>query len=265
MSNVETGQQMYERCNRGDILGGRAWGEGLPAVLVHGALAAGEENWEAQRPLAEEGFRLVVPDRRGYADGSAARGEDFLRDAGDVAELLGDGAHLVGHSYGGIGALLAAARRPDAVLSLTVIEPPAFGLCRDNPAVAELLADMERLWNREDLDDRGFLEEFLEMVGASPDEVPEEMLDVWTGRVPLMRSEYHRKPVEADIPLARLASAPFPKLVVSGGHHPAFDAVCDELTSALGAERVVITGAGHEVYMVAEPFNEALLGLWRNA
>ena len=34
---------------------------------------------------------------------------------------------VVGHSYGGVIALLAAARRPELVRSLTVIEPPAFG------------------------------------------------------------------------------------------------------------------------------------------
>jgi pimeloyl-ACP methyl ester carboxylesterase len=42
------------------------WGEGTPVVLVHGSLATGAEEWEAQRPLADEGFRLLVPDRRGY-------------------------------------------------------------------------------------------------------------------------------------------------------------------------------------------------------
>lgn len=262
MSNIET-VHPYERSDRGDVPDARVWGEGEPVVLVHGSLATGEETWEAQRALAERGFRLMVPDRRGYADGSGTGGEDFLRDADDIAGLLGDGAHLVGHSYGGVGALLAAARRPDAVLSLAVIEPPAFGLCREDPAVAELLARMERLWSREELDDRAFLVEFLEMVGASPDEVPEEMLEVWAGRSPLLREG--RQAADAEIPLDRLASTPFPKLVFSGGHHPAFDAVCDELTSVLGADRVVIAGAGHEVQMVAEPFNEALLDLWENA
>lgn len=241
----------------------QVWGEGVPVVLVHGSLTTGEEEWEAQRPLAEEGFRLVVPDRRGYADGSEEGGEDFLRDAEDVAELLDEGAHLVGHSYGGIGALLAAARRPDAVLSLAVAEPPAFGLRRDDPAVADLLAELERLWSREGLDNRGFLEEFLRTVGSPPDEMPEEVLEVLADRVPLLREG--RQPAEAEIPLDRLTPTPFPKLVMSGGHHPAFDAVCDELTSALGAEHAVITGAGHEIQMVAELFNEALLGMWRSA
>ena len=43
-----------------------------------------------------------------------ADGDDFEVDARDIAEALGDGAHLVAHSYGGVGALLAAAARPQA-------------------------------------------------------------------------------------------------------------------------------------------------------
>jgi pimeloyl-ACP methyl ester carboxylesterase len=49
-----------------------SWGEGTPVVLVHGSLATGAEEWEAQRPLADEGFRLLVPDRRGYGKSPAA-------------------------------------------------------------------------------------------------------------------------------------------------------------------------------------------------
>ena len=42
-----------------------------------------------------------------------------------------------------------------------------------------------------------------------------------------------RSPVEAVIPLDELAAAPFPKLVISGGHSAAFDAVCDVLEARL--------------------------------
>ena len=54
-----------------------------------------------------------------------------------------------------------------------------------------------------------------------------------------------RGPWEAEIPLAALAAAPFPKLVVSGDHQRAFEAVCDVLERELGAERLILPGYGH--------------------
>ena len=87
-----------------------SWGRGTPVVLVHGSLATGADEWEAQRPLADEGFQLLVLDRRGYGRSPAADGEDLVRDGEDIADLMGDGAHLVGHSYGGLGVLFAAAQ-----------------------------------------------------------------------------------------------------------------------------------------------------------
>ena len=45
--------------------------------------------------------------------------------------FLGDGAHLVGHSFGGCVALAATSRRPTAVKSLTLIEPGMQALAID--------------------------------------------------------------------------------------------------------------------------------------
>ena len=105
------------------------WGRGPPVVLVHGAVADGRATWMDQRPLAER-WTLTVPDRPGFGENPPVERVDFDVDAPLVAELLADGAHLVGHSYGGVISLLAAARRPEAVWSLTVVEPPAFGVAR---------------------------------------------------------------------------------------------------------------------------------------
>jgi citrate synthase len=60
------------------------------------------------------------------------------------------------------------------------------------------------------------------------------------------------------IPFEDLAAAPFPKLAVSGGHSPAFEAVCDVLEQRLGAERAVLPGMGHSVQRLGGPFNELL-------
>src|SRR5688572_13456873 len=145
-----------------------SWGHGTTAVLVHGSLATGTDEWQEQRPLADEGFRLVVFDRRGYGQSPAAEGEDFVRDGDDIAQLMGEGAHLVGHSYGGLGVMFAAARRPEATLSLTLLEPAAFALGRDDPAGQALVDEVRRRWDQ-DLPDEEWVIRFLEVVGSDPE------------------------------------------------------------------------------------------------
>ena len=236
------------------------WGSGTPVVLVHGSLATGAEEWEAQRPLADMGFRLIVLDRRGYGQSPAADGEDFLVDADDIAELMGDGAHLVGHSYGGLGVMFAAARRPEATKSLTLLEAPAFAVAPDHPEVRALVDGVREMWNS-DLPDAEWVVNFLKAVGSDPDEFPPEFLAAAVPLVPVFRRG--RAVWDADLPLAALAAASFPKLVVSGGHNAGFDAMCDELAERIGGARATIEGAGHEIQFTGEPINDALLALWR--
>jgi pimeloyl-ACP methyl ester carboxylesterase len=236
-----------------------SWGTGTPVVLVHGSLATGTDEWQAQRPLADEGFRLLVPDRRGYGRSPGAEGEDFLQDADDIVELMGDGAHLVGHSYGGLGAMFAAARRPDATLSLTLLEPAAFALGQHHPAARALVGQVRELWDQ-DLSDEDWVIRFLTAVGSDPDVLGPELLAAAVPLVPVFR---RGRPVwDGDLPLAELAEADFPKLVVSGGHSAAFDAMCDELAERIGASRTEAAGCGHEVQFTGQPLNEMLLTLW---
>ena len=73
-----------------------------------------------------------------------------------------------------------------------------------------------------------------------------------------------RTPDEAEIPFDDLAAAPFPKLVISGGHNAAFDAVCDVLEARLSATRAVLPGAGHSLPR-ASGYNEALVAFVEGA
>ena len=73
-----------------------------------------------------------------------------------------------------------------------------------------------------------------------------------------------RTPDEAEIPCDELAAAPFPKLVISGGHNAAFDAVCDALEARLPAKRVVVPGAGHSLPR-APGYNDALVAFVEGA
>ena len=237
-----------------------SWGTGTPVILVHGSLATGADEWQAQRPLADEGFRLLVLDRRGYGQSPSANGEDFLRDADDIVALMGDGAHLVGHSYGGLGAVFAAARRPDATLSLALLEPATFALGQHDPAARVLVNEVRALWDQ-DLPDKDWVIRFLRAVGSDTDALSPELVAAAVSLVPVFR---RGRPIwYSDLPLAELASGVFPKLVISGGHSRGFDAICDDLAERIGASRAVAPGAGHEIQFTGPPVNELLLTLWR--
>lgn len=235
-------------------------GDGPPVVLVHGSVVGAERTWREQRPLAAR-WQLVMPNRPGFgASPPLARG-DFEAEAPLVAELLGDGAHLAGHSYGAVIALLAAGLRPHAVCSLTVSEPGALRLAAGDPAVDATIANGEELYRRRDeIAPRDFVLLFRSGVGSAR-ETPGALPD-WLERGARHVME-ERPPWEAELPLATLAAAPFPKLVISGGHSPVFDAVCDALASAIGAERAVVSGRAHSIPTTGAAYNDALEGLLR--
>ena len=113
-----------------DVNGLPTWhevlGEGRPVVLLHGGFA-GASSWSAQAPaLAQAGYRVHVPERRGHAHTPDVEGPltyDVMADD-TVAYLdgvVGGPAHLVGWSDGAVVALLVARRRPDLADRLVLI------------------------------------------------------------------------------------------------------------------------------------------------
>jgi pimeloyl-ACP methyl ester carboxylesterase len=228
----------------------RRIGSGPALVLVHGSIQ-NSVTWAGQMGLVRE-YTLVLPDRPGYAPNAPLERIDFDEQAAEVASLLGNGAHLAGFSYGGVITLLAAGLRADAVRSLTVIEPPCFGVARGHPAVEETVAAYEAVWSAGIDDPREFAARFAAVFGAEG-RVPADIQPGQEQGVMALMAE--RAPWEAEIPLDRLAAAAVPTLVCSSGGHPAYEAVCDELERRLGAERAVLPGAGHAVHR-APGFNE---------
>jgi pimeloyl-ACP methyl ester carboxylesterase len=228
-------------------------GDGPPVLLVHGSVTGARLTWREQLPLADR-WTLVLADRPGFGESPPLERCDFESEAPLVAELLDEPTHVVAHSYGGVISLLAAALRPDAVRSLTVVEPPAFGVARGDPGVEAFVTRGIELWTEGPDDPTAFLEQFFGLVGSRP--IPGRLKpELERGARLLMRERY---PWEAQIPFGELAASPFPKLAVSGAHDEAFEAVCDVLAERIGAERAVITGQGHGVQRAGEPFNERL-------
>lgn len=232
-------------------------------VLVHGSIVGRERTWRKQVVLAEE-WTLCLPNRPGFGDSLPLERGDFEEEAPLIAELLGDSSHLVGHSYGAVIALLAAALRPEAVRSLSVSEPGLLRLAAGMPEADAMIARGEEMYRRGPAAaPRDFLMAFRSGV-HSTNETPERLPD-WLERG--ARHAAAERPVwEADVPLEVLAVARFPKLVISGGHSPVFEAVCDALAQGLpGAERAVIPGRGHTIPATGEPYNSRLRRFLRAA
>ena len=81
-------------------------------LLVHGSVVNADLTWSAQKPLASH-CEIVAPNRRGFPPGPGVEHVDFEDEAAWFEPFIEPGAHVVGHSYGGVIALLAAARRPE--------------------------------------------------------------------------------------------------------------------------------------------------------
>jgi pimeloyl-ACP methyl ester carboxylesterase len=228
-------------------------GSGPEILFVHGG-AGPRTTWGPVAPLADR-WTLAYVHRRGYPPSPPPPQErqDFAVDALDLAPLLVRRPHVVAHSYGALGTLIAAAAAPGSVRSLTLIEPPLNYLVPDDPEVARL----ERLGDTvlaHGLDtDPAALREFLRLTGAPIGEgtLPE---GVAAG---VRRAHGGRPTSEARPQLDVIRAAGIPVLVASGGHAGALERICDALAVALGGERGVHPGAGH--FVTAAPgFTERL-------
>lgn len=118
------GFELRELDWRGTRLRYAVGGSGRPLVLVHG-LGGTYANWLLLAPALAERYRVVVPDLPGHGGSAplpAAPNVDVFADA-VLAVLEAEDAlpaPFVGHSLGGLVALRAAVRRPEAVRGLVL-------------------------------------------------------------------------------------------------------------------------------------------------
>jgi pimeloyl-ACP methyl ester carboxylesterase len=228
-------------------------GAGETVVLVHGSIVGAPITWRRQLELVEH-FRLCIPNRPGFGASAPLERGDFEREAPLIAALMDGGAHLVGHSYGAVIALEAAALDPDNVRSLVVSEPGCLRVAANDPLVATTIAGGELLYARaNELEPLDFLRAFRGGVGSTH-ETPEHLEGELLRGARLAMDE--RPPWESEPPLAELRAARFPKLVISGGHSEVFETVCDVVARELGARRATICGRGHTIPATGAPYNE---------
>jgi len=108
-----------------------------PLLLVHGS-STDATTWDGVAPELAELGRVVRYDRRGYGRSEHRPVRDHrvhARDLVGVLEHVGAPATVVGWSSGGNIALAVAARRPELVARLVVVEAPFHGLRHADSAV----------------------------------------------------------------------------------------------------------------------------------
>jgi pimeloyl-ACP methyl ester carboxylesterase len=238
------------------------WGQGPLAVLVHGGNPqGGAAAFSEQRPLAQR-WRMVLPDRPGHGATPRLGREDFERDASLIEPLLENGAHLVGHSYGGIVALCIAVRRPQAVRSLTLIEPPAYCFAPQDPAVLEMAHANRALFEHPPENPVELVRSFFALVGidAPAAALPGPALTNLANDLANLRG-----PHEARIDPVDLTAGGYPIQILTSGRTPGFEAVAAAIAAQTGGRHVVVPGTDHAVQDAGEPVNHLLDQFWSAA
>jgi abhydrolase domain-containing protein 6 len=101
-------------------------GQGETVLLVHG-MAGSKENWMLLAAQLTDRYRVIAPDQAGFGGSEPALDADYrissqvdrLHAFADALKL--ERFHLVGHSMGGHSAGVFAARFPERVQSLTLM------------------------------------------------------------------------------------------------------------------------------------------------
>jgi pimeloyl-ACP methyl ester carboxylesterase len=259
-----------------------------PALLIHGFTGSKENFLPVLEPLAAAGRAVVAvdlrghyqsphaPDRAGYSP--AALAADVLAMAAVVA-ADGGAVHLVGHSLGGLIAREAALRRPDCLLSLTLLgSGPASIAGERAAAVHDLLVrldptgagpdDVARL---SELVRRAWYEE--QEPQARADGVDEHIIAFLRERALrsspvslIVLARYLLDCPDRTAELADVVERGLPAAVVYGENDDAWPpAEQDRMARELGAERTCIPGAAHSPAIEAPVTTAAALTQFWNA
>ncbi|MEV6345184.1 alpha/beta hydrolase [Actinoplanes sp. NPDC051851] len=122
------GASLWAPTRDGRRLHATTLGAGSPTVVFEGGSAASRLSWSLVQPRVADFARAVAYDRSGLgrsASDPAGRTLDRMADdLNDLLDGLGEGPFvLAGHSAGGPIVRLAAARRPERITGLVLVEP----------------------------------------------------------------------------------------------------------------------------------------------
>jgi pimeloyl-ACP methyl ester carboxylesterase len=238
----------------GTVLRGVSSGAGRPVVLVHGTMGNRNDWFETARRLAAS-YRVTAFDRRGRgesADSPEYSIEREIEDLHAVIDEAGPPVYLIGHSFGAVLALLAAARFGEQIAKLVVYEPPIG----DSTAADEWLEQLEALIVAGDLD--AAVRSFATAASVTTDEqeaiqgnvrASAAQRDAVRTAVREIRAAKAVLPIDASV----LSKVTVPTLVLIGAKqdHPSYNglkAIAHDLSHATIAEV-----PGHHLALVFAP------------
>lgn len=228
-----------------------------PAVLLLHSSGISSRQWRRlERDVIALGATAILPDLTGHGRSPPWPEPEpftFAVEVDRVASIIAAEAapvHVVGHSYGGFVAIQAAARAPERIASLTLIDPVAFGVLVDDPTgVGEVdLARVDFRWEPTPEGRERWLRTFVDYWSGD---------GAWEGLRDEARDEFRRvgwvvyqgaRSLTADrTPASAYTAIHAPVELVTGElSPPAARRVVDILTAALPrATRTEIPGAGH--------------------
>jgi pimeloyl-ACP methyl ester carboxylesterase len=227
-------------------------GEGPPVVLLHG-LFVHHGTWDAVVDEASSEFRMIAPDFPGFGESEKPPASRFAYDVGAFAEVVADlfagldlgRAAVVGHALGGAVALTLAARHPELVSRLVLVDSVCFDAPLDLRRRIALLPVvggfvLKQLWGRATF--RSFFKNDVVSDPDYPTERIDEYYDAFNdpaargSALATLRATRDTRPIEAQT--ARVQA---PTLVVWGR--------ADRLVPARFGQRLSrqIRGAGFEL------------------
>jgi len=209
-------------------------GDGPVVVLLHG-LFMDHRTWDRVAKELSREFRVVAPDLPGFGDSEKPSPNKFSYDIDSFAEVIADlyaglelgRAAVVGHALGGAVAIALAARHPELVSKLVLVDSMAFEAELDLRRRIALLPIVggfvfKQLWSRGTF--RGL---FKDTVLSGRDAVPLEKIDRYYdafngpasrgSALATLRATHDTRAVIAQT--ARIAA---PTLVVWGRHDRSF-------------------------------------------
>ncbi len=243
-------------------------GRGPTILCLHSSGLSGRQ-WRALAAELQTEFRVLMPDLFGYGESSGPSDpgeittEDDMQALRPLVAALEEPVALVGHSFGGVLALLLAAERPlvqsDRVFALAAYEPVSFGVLEASPrlgldadpAKTDLAAFGDDGDTFFELDDRGYegwLRRFVEWWNGPGawDAMRPNVQDTFRASQAKMHAEV-RALLAAQRPLDHYLPVTAPSLFLCGARtREAAKAVCRRLGDRLPNARFeTIDGAGH--------------------